>query len=318
MAGDLDTFQERLNRINAQHGGRGGAKLPPRSPVPTAGLPPPRQHAVGSGRIILRLLTAGGLAVGTAMVLVVLSQTMATGPFAIVQHIQAEPGEAQSGLQSLLNRVASVTSPEPELAPVDYLPVAPARWVRVTQADARQPDILDRLQQDWPRTGIGVSPITQHPAWPRLQDFVQSNANPDIETRVLSRSVGSGIYMGPRGEYAFVRLSLKGERTAFGDPTDTEAWLDAMAELVRGDMDDNEMIEKVTLSGIRMVNLTKKPGESLITRPIGSDVRTPNGMQLFVPLTHRAMLDIRALAEPDVIGELIASIDRDTLQARLD
>jgi hypothetical protein len=41
-------------------------------------------------------------------------------------------------------------------------------------------------------------------------------------------------------------------------------------------------------------------------------------MQLFVPLTHRATLDIRALAEPDVIGTMIASVDRAALLARED
>jgi hypothetical protein len=214
--------------------------------------------------------------------------------------------------------VATVTAPEQNLAPVDYLPAAPAGWVRVTQAEASQPDILDRLQEGWPRDGIGVVPIAQHPAWLQLQDFVRSNANPDIETRVLSPSGSSGINMGPRGEYAFVRLSLTGERTAFGDPANSGAWIDAMTELARDDMDDDEMIEEVPLSGIQMVNLTKKPGESLLARPIGSDLRTPNGMHLFVPLTHRALPVIRALAEPDVIGTMIARVDPAALVARKD
>jgi hypothetical protein len=99
MAGDLDAFHERLNRITAQHGDKGGAKPPPRGPAPTVGLPPPRPHGAAVGRIFLRLLTVGGFAAGAAAVLVVLSQTMATGPFAIAQQTQTEQGEAPSGLQ---------------------------------------------------------------------------------------------------------------------------------------------------------------------------------------------------------------------------
>lgn len=306
MSDDTNAFQQRLSRINARRGTDAGA-----SPGNARGNGP---APIKGGGLVLKVVGAAGFLCMAGIALAVTSG-ITNGPMGqALQDTRAGTEQTPSAVGSLLNRIAAVTSPAPKATPADFLPPAPDGWVRIAERDAREPGLLDTLQKGWPRSGMGVVALDQHPAWPQTRQFVQTNARPDVEARVLARTSARAIYLGPRGEYVFFRLQFLGERVALGSPGHPEAWLDALMEKTRKQLETDEVIERVTLSGVGMLNRTRQPGTSLIARPIGSDLHSLNGLQLMVPLTEHAVVDARGLTTPETLGTMIANMDRAGIQ----
>lgn len=311
MSSDKDGFEERLRRISE-------ARSQALSPV-AAGS----GHAQPSGPQPRRLgpwmpvfLLSGVLSAGIATLL---RATFSEGPQAILLQAEADQNGADSsatepGLINRLSGMVFASASDQPRGPADFLPAAPDGWVRVTPKDAALPDALDAVKARWPQ-GSSIVPLEQNLGYTQLEQYLKLRGEPDAEQHDQSKTGASAIYLNGNGEFLSVELRLTPERSALGARNDPASWIDGLLVIEEKSLDSGEELERLQLSGMDVTNQTKPAGKSLIARPIESDIHSPNGMKIAVPLTSRAILRIQGISTPIAAQTLMTSIDRDELSA---
>lgn len=198
--------------------------------------------------------------------------------------------------------------------PLPYLPEAPKGWVRVTTMDARDPDVLAKIQQRWPRENrANHHSLEQNAGYKHLQFFVKSYRKPGFEERILAETRTRAMYLHPNGEYMSVRMRFTSEKSALGAPENKSEWIETLATKQAKRANSNELVERNRLAGYDIVNLTVPMGESIIQRPIGRAYNTRNGLRVSVPLSHRVIVSVDGITKPNVIARLIKDIDQNAL-----
>ena len=308
-AQNRDLFEQRLARIRDTHAAGPAQAAPSPSPLPAS------QGARRSGVILIAaLLIAGAAAAPVAL--------RHFGPGAAPDAGDAVAAAAAPSPEGLMARLGAMILgpaepvPTPTL-PEEFLPAPPEGWVRVTQAEARQPDALAGLGAAWAALSAdGRAPLDRHPAYPRLLPFLEQNSGPVPD--VAARTRGQAFYLGPEGAYLAVSLRFRAGNAAFGPPGDKVAWGQTLRREAKKDAGGDELVESVALGGLSVVNRTRPVGKSLIARPIGKDMETPNGLKLTAALTHRAEVGIVGVAPPSAAAAVLSGFDAPALGRLLD
>lgn len=223
------------------------------------------------------------------------------------------PAAAAPGLFARLMALVTGAPAEPPPAPTqpaEFLPAAPAGWVRVAEADAANAGTMDRLQADWALLP-GALPLDQNKGFGLLEQFLAAPPPPEAQTRFRAQA----IYLAGNGEYLSVTVKFRPASAAFGPPGDDMAWRQTLRAEVKRDAGTTEVVEAVTLAGIAMFNRTRPEGKSRLSRPIGKDFDVPNGLKLTVALSHRTEVQANGHVTPAAAGALIAAFNRKALAA---
>ncbi len=311
MASDKDSFEDRLRRIRESR-----AQTGPEISI-GRGRGPHAQPKSGSmkrwvmGYLVLGLICAGAVTIVAAKI--------SAGPNAMWRETQAKLQDANAvpAEPGLVERLALMVFPSGDEAgdgPIGFLPAAPDGWVRVTTDDAALPNALDAIKARWP-VGSNVLPLEQNLGFKHLDRYLDLKRNPGMEEKILSRNGTSAIYLNGNGEFLNVRLDYTSERSALGTTNDPESWIEALAAIEEKALESGEVLERLELGGMEVTNRTNPAGESLIMRPIGSDIYATNGFKIAVALTSRAVLRLEGLTTPIAAQTLMTSIDRDELSA---
>ena len=260
-----------------------------------------------------------GLTLSAAPVIVAVTQVVAVPdatPVAAAPVPPEPPPVARPGLFDRLTAMitgAPAEPPPPLTMPVDFLPPAPAGWLRVTETEASDPGLLDRLQADWALIADAL-PLEQNKGVGLLEQMLAAPPAPAEQLQVRAQA----LYLAGNGEYLSVTLKFRPARAAFGTPGDDMAWRQTLRAEVKRDAGTTEAVEALTLAGIAMFNRTRPDGKSRISRPVGKDFTVPNGLKLTAALTHRAEVQANGHTTPDAAGALIAAFDRKALGALLE
>lgn len=316
------SFEDRVQRLNAKAdtaplaarasygrgggSGNGGASDPPSGPSRAGGGRggPRRWSTVVLLAIVLGI---GTLLYGAVQHTVGFSQQASQHAAAVIKGDPA-PNPLRPGFLSwLLGDKAGDK-------PINFLPTASGGWVRVTTADAKIPEISTQLMARWPGDGV---PLAEHPGFRHLDHFLKIYRNEDIEERVLSQSRTRAMFLHPQGEFLSVRLEVLPQARTLGGTDDPEGWITALSAREAEDLDRDEVLETVTIAGFTATNRTEPLGQSLLARPIETDLDVPNGVKLAIPLSHRIVLRFDGLVKPDRIAKMLAALDVDTMRAAL-
>jgi hypothetical protein len=192
--------------------------------------------------------------------------------------------------------------------PILFLPAAPADWIRVTEIDAQDADPMAEILARWSALNSPYA-LDQTPGHATLMQFLDSNRSTDFESRALDKRRSTAMYLSSDGSFVLVGLSYRGSRQSLGEPGDDEGWHTALAGEETGSLLTGDVLERVDLGGFAALNRAPRDGKSLIARPIGKDMDTPNTLRLAVALAPRAVVRIEGLAPPRVAAELLSAID---------
>ncbi|MDP2083620.1 MAG: hypothetical protein Q8K20_00350 [Gemmobacter sp.] len=203
--------------------------------------------------------------------------------------------------------------PVPRTLPAEFLPPAPAGWLRVTGADAGNPGALERLAADWALLPDAL-PLSENKGIGLLEQFI-SEASPTPEHADLR---AQAVYLAGNGDYLSVTLKFRSAGAAFGPKDDSLAWRQTLRAEVKREAGTGDVIEALTVGGIQMINRTRPEGKSHLSRPVGKDFDVANGLRLTAAVSHRAEVQVNGHATPAAAGALIAAIDRKALAALLE
>lgn len=226
----------------------------------------------------------------------------------------AQADAPQVGLIDRLMAMLSGTPADPpaiSTLPADYLPPAPAGWLRLTGAEAAAPDALERLLADWALLPPGAVALAESRGFTVLEQFLIAPPQTADEARLRAQAV----YLAPDGDYLLVTLRFRPALAAFGRPGDEGTWTKALQAEVKRNAGDTELVETLKIGGLTLFNRTRPEGKSRLNRPVGKDFDTPNGLKLTTALSHRAEAQANGHAAPAVAGALLAAIDRKALAA---
>lgn len=226
----------------------------------------------------------------------------------------AQADAPQVGLIDRFMALLSGTPAEPpaiSTLPADYLPPAPAGWLRLTAAEAAAPDALERLLADWALLPPGAVALAESRGFTVLEQFLIAPPQPEAEARLRAQA----LYLAPDGDYLLVTLRFRPALAAFGRPGDDGAWTKALQAEVKRNAGDTELVETLKIGGLTLFNRTRPEGKSRLNRPVGKDFDTPNGLKLTTALSHRAEAQANGHAAPAVAAALLAAIDRKALAA---
>ena len=297
------SFEERLRRVNARAGGMavesggGGTGQPPQGGGGFGGGRRGSRRAVPVATVLL-VLVIGALLL--ALQGAIAFSRQASDHAAAVMAGDPAPGPFRPGI------FAWVLGGDGGAKPADFLPAATEGWRRVTPDDAKAPDAMAALSAGWPVDGVA---LTEHPGFPRLEQFLALYRTEDMEGYVLSKTRTRAMYLHPDGDFASVGIRVWPETRALGPEDAPEGWIGALAGLEAETANGGEIVETVSLAGFPATNRTKPEGRSLVTRPIGTSPDVPNGVRIAVPLSHRIVLRVDGLARPDRIAELLSALD---------
>ncbi len=322
------SFEERLKRLESKSGG--GAQMAQPAPAMGGGgggMNGGTPHRGGNGggqsnnggmiKMMLALavvfcLAMAGLFYYTVQQTTGLASQAAERAAAAIQGTPFEPQEPGI-IQSLVNRLSGPdVTPD---TPIEFLPNPGQGWVRVTQADAKAPDINDRINAQWPSDKISLA---DHSGFRHLDFFLKIYRYDDIEERVQSKTRTRAMYMHPDGGFISVRLQFLTERRVLGAADDASGWISALANREMQDLDTGETLEIVEFAGIESTNRTKPAGQNLFSRPIGNQRDVPNGIAVAVPLSHRVVMRFDGLVEPRWVDQFLAATDIEALRAHFD
>ena len=314
------SFDERLKKLQAQNDA-GAAPAKPAThpayvPEPAPFRAPPRDRGGSGGfgkAVIVLLVVVFVVMVGLAFV--TLQQTSALEDLAtpeiggmIAQETPENGVEAPQAPGFMARLIGGPLNPdgnaEPGARPVAFLPPAPKGWLRVSQTEAADAGIADRLRAEWPG---GVEALRAHPGYQNLNFFLKANKTPDMETRVLSQKRGNAIYLEPNGEWVMLTVSFLDAKAALGDADAPETWLGGLGAKVGKKADSSQVVETVTLGSVRGINLTAatpNPRQA----PIAERRDAPNQIALSVPLAHRVLLRFEGYITPNRVPGFITAM----------
>lgn len=306
--GNRDAFEQRLARIRESHesgaahgiGGAAKSRRPLRSAV-----------------LAVVVLALGGAAFvglqGRAHLLPLpesLARIASPQPSAPPTEAAATEAAATGGMLDWLNSLfgggADAAQPPPTLT--GLLPAAPQGWVRLTAAEAADPQAMDRLRAAWDALPPEGRPaLDGHPGLAQVRQFIADAAGQTTQTGATRTRA---LYLGTDLGVLTLTAILRPAREAFGPAGDDMAWNQALRRALKDEAQSGDIIEAVTLGNVAAFNRTRAQGKSTVSRPIGRDHDTATAMRLSAALSHRLEVRITGTATPAAAGLLLAGFDK--------
>lgn len=302
-----DDFDARLQRIQKS---RNSAPPEPAGIGPASDWTLPRQKPRTRG-VTIGFVVAGVLCLGVVGFAAppLMAKFGLTVPFAPNNQTAAAQDGVPLAQAGFLDRLLGLFSPrETAMGPISHLPQAPVGWVRVTTADAEQPDALALVAARWPATNGGFD---SHAGYGDLAEFVRIHDISDAEQRALSETRTRALYLGPEGQMLSLRLQFRSLGDTLGTAADPASWANALRPEVMNAAQLGDTVESFDLGGLTVFNRAAQGQVGAAQR------RAAAPLDLTVALHPRAVMEIRGMAQPSAAIALIEGVDRAALSTRL-
>ena len=313
------SFQDRLRKIERRQADTlvpaGGHTPPPEIPEPVTDRAPRKRRRRarndGQGSQLLMMLGAAGVILAGAAI--------------YLRDVAGPPADPALGGEtrqvSLLGQwMGGMFDPGAAKGamPVAHLPDAPEGWVLVTRKDARRVSAIAQIEAAWPPAPNGsVLPLSENLGFKALKDFVKDAQVKNNKTQALAKTQSTAMLLAANGDFLRVELHFLEPGRSLGATADPEVWAEGLAALEASNLKSGWELERNVLAGMPILNRMRPAGGFAGDRAIGDLYDVPVNLRVAAPISDRAFIRLHGHATPNLVGEVLSSLNTTAIQAAL-